>query len=604
MPKKLRNIFNITAFGFVAFALTTSIIFCMGASGKTNGLEMGVLIISPLLATGLVIAGLYQLAKSLIPPKDAKKTKLAFGLMLASIPLMGLGLWQFNTVSASPSRALALVEAGRLEHAENTIISLIFTHSDWATHKTIDEYFGDDADPAVYARTFARKPGLKQALAALAKARIKRCGPKGPDTHCAMSSAIMAKIAAPNDPALIKQSIKLLSDCHAACSITPKVCLPSKRATLIDDFKLDTSARTLTCQAAALTTMHKVNPNDPSYQLLRLDYSQGYAKETLAALARRLKTVKTLTQYAKTISEPTESLTKNYSVAVLAGTPEHDALEVGLRVAQRTVFELPPLINQPSDYIKLILKARKMASLEIHKHMWVIFNQDDKPFMALRIQDEQAQGAALLPALSSATSSATLEDWVGWMTKREPVPTPQKGARAQEDFTAGDSPLSVWRGEDGQLERAVLGKVPIELEHLLWSWAANHAAVEEHFNQQLEQQLTKTQLSQKERDNYKKRNKEHFQKSYYSDTHRSTGIFIAPLILPSRGYAYPTLPSRSASRSSSSSTSSRSSYSPSKSRYSSSPSQRRSTTTSSSRSGSYSSRSRSGYRSGSYSSGK
>lgn len=601
MPRKLRNLFNITALGFIAFALITSVIFFMGASGKANGLEMSNLILSPLLATGFVIAGLYQLAKALSPPKDSKKPTLAFGLMFASIPLMGLGLWQFNTVSASPHRVIKLIEDGRLEHAQNTLTSLLRQKYFMSKNKTLDEHFSTITSPISHRVLMSRVAGLEPALVAVAKALMARCGPGGPDKHCAIGTAMMATVAAPKDEALMAQAIKLLSDCHAACPSSPKQCLSSKRATLLNDFTLDAKGRTLACQASALTTMHKVNPDDSSYHLLRLAYSQGYAQEALASLGGRLKEAKTLAQYAKALAEPMASLTKNYSSTVLALTPEHDAIAIGLRVAQRAVLELPPLINQSSDYIQFTLKARKIASLEIHKHLWVIFDRDDEPFMALRIQDEQAQGAALLPSLSSTTSAASLEEWVGWMTKRAPLPSPQEDPRAQEDFIVGDHPLSVWRDQDGQLERAVLGKFPIELEHLLWSWAANHAALKEHFNQQLEQQLTKTQLSQKERDNYKKRNKEHFQKSYYSDTHRPTGIFIAPLILPSRGYAYPSSTSRSSSRSGSYSSGSRTSTT---SRYSSSPSQRRSTTTSSSRSGSYSSRSRSGYRSGSYSSGK
>lgn len=602
MPRTLRNIFNITALGFIVFALITSVIFGMGASGKANGLEMANLLLSPILATGLVIAGLYQLARSLSPPKDSKKTTRAIGLMLASIPLMGMGLWQFNTVSASASRVIELVEQGRLEHAQNTAISLLFTHGVWSKHRTIDEYFGEDANVAVYERIFRREPALKPALAALAKASMSRCGPKGPDQHCAMSAAIMAKMASPNDPQTLTQAIKLLSDCHAACPNTPKLCLSSKRAKLLDDFKLDAKGRTLACQAAALTTMHKVDAQDPSYHLLRLDYSRGYAQEALETLAARIKGAKTLSQHAKALAEPTASLTKNYSGTILTGTPEHDAIAHGLRVAQRAILELPPLMGRSEDYIKFTLEARKMASLEIHKHLWVLFNQDDEPFMALRFQGDEAQGALLLPSLTGKAQTP-LDEWVGWMTKQSLELTPEQDLSAQAEVMVGELPLNIWRDEQGQLARAVLGKVPLELEHLVWSWAANHAAIEEHFNEQLEQQLATSQLAKKERESYKRRNRAHFQTNYYSDTHRPTGVFIAPLILPSRGYAYPSSSSRSASRSSYGSTSSRSSSS-STSRYSSSPSQRRSTSTSSSRSSSYSSRSRSGYRSGSYRSGK
>lgn len=604
MNKKIRPLFIAISVGFITFALISSVIFCSGLSSSATEAESALAFLPVLLATGLAIGGLYQLARPR-DPENTKPLKIGVGLLVSAVLSMGAGLALFSMLSPSASRVESLIEQGRLTQATKVMVEMLYNDGAIYSRASLEKLLELERHRRDITDAITRSAGTKRAWLKLTDTFIERCSPDGPLRHCASTAALMAKVVEQQEPKRLVDATTLLARCYAACPNSPTLCMDPSPAMLIDKLKADRDARTLACQSAMLVAMQQVNPQDQGYQVLKVAYAQDFADNASIKIKGALNAEQRIDKLAAASLELPKRLIAQHNEMVLQTTPQYLGIDRALHVATKAITQGFPMMGQPMPYVEIAAKAQGLELLEIHKHITIIRDERGIPLMALRSNEARLEGVAFFaPSGGDALTTQALHERIGLLTRQDSA-APQ-GA-GEDAAPAPRWPLTLVTkpaasaDQEPTVSRAILGKLPIELEQLIWSWIAHHYAAEALLEEQLKEKLKAAGLTGDDYDRYYERNKTQFRESYYS----RSSVHVMPIILPTPSRGYISASSGSSSRSRYSGTSSSTSRSSSSYRStSSSPSQRRSVSTSSSRSGSYSSRSRSGYRSGSYRSGK
>lgn len=538
---------------FAIFGVITSMIYMKQRGDFTTGGEKFLLFGLLWVAIAIIIGSSWFLQKWLTSRRSAfeetKSPAPGFGLMGAGILFMIGSLSAFAYTTPSYSRAVSLLDTDT-KAAQST-----WCYAATKRRRTLNTCFMSALKALKFAKSIQNNAEAKDSFKALLLNHTKTTSPK---------------ITNPSE----LTSLEVLHE-----TIGPD----AKVAKGLDDFYLKTLKLYPTRRAAILANwaMRKKRPalydeQMKLYDQTNYEWFMGKVRNQLdqkAPLDKQFLASKNLVKAATGLSNKAK---------ILANQPRYQAANVAAGVLFKAVAQMPPLLRQPKAYTTRAMTERGHKVISVHKHISVVFDKDHRPIMALRDRGAKIVGAMTLlpPKKATSWSPESLDEWAAVLTK-ESAPLAQNPAQVATDIkpeseaakllnaikpkdnakkkaeklkekatektdaSTPDKPKHTMRAsyrmdtlwtQDNAIGRAVLGRYPTELRHLTLSWLANHMSVDEQFDDMLKAKLKKEGYKGKTYDTYYKKNKKAFRSDYYSNSYRTGGVYIFPIVTPRTPY--------------------------------------------------------------------